>query len=366
MPDFKISILGGTGGPFEDSTQCFMIRPVRKEDSLDSICIDGGVGLGSIARMLQCNPETRTVDDFYREETATGQPVEKYIDEKLLPNVVKGFTKTIHNSLDGNIAQKAMKIYQHIGEYYITHPHMDHIAGMIINSPVIFEPAVLSKKQIFGLPFTIESMEKYIFNDIIWPQLSSKLLGRLELKSLLNQEPHTSETIPEWDIIPFEVYHGSKVSDKNIDVSSSVYVITNNITKNTILVCGDLETDHTGPNERKLLDQVWTYLAENVKLENLKAVIIECSNSASVDERRLFGHLSSNKLLDELQILRNKYNSPQGLSNLNVIISHVKMVYEDKDPRLVILEELRTLGNKTSGLEKITFSVAVQGYTFTI
>ena len=366
MPDFEISILGGTGGPFEDLTQCFMIRPVRKENKLNSICIDGGVGLGSIARMLRYKPDDMIVDNLYGDENETEKPVEEYIDKKMLPYVVKGFPSTMRDSLEGNTTQKAMKIYQQIGEYYITHPHMDHIGGMIMNSPAIFEPAVLSKKQILGLPFTVESIDKYIFNDIIWPQLSHKLLGRLELKSLTNQELHKSETVPEWDIIPFEVYHGSKVSDTEVHVSSSIYIITNNITKNTILVCGDLEKDHSDPTQRKLLEQVWIYLAENVKPENLKAIIIECSNSSSVDERRLFGHLSTNKLLDELQILRYKYNTPDSFSNLHVIVSHVKMVYEDTDPRLIILEELRTLGSKIPGLEDVTFSVAVQGYTYTI
>ena len=366
MPDFQISILGGTGGPFEDLTQCFMIRPIREKGSLDSICIDGGVGLGGIARMLRYKPDDRTVDNLYGDENETEKSIDEYIDKKMLSCVVKGLPSTIRDMLEGNTAQQAMKVYQHIGEYYITHPHMDHIGGMIINSPVIFEPAVLSKKQILGLPFTIESIDKYIFNDIIWPQLSHKLLGRLELKSLTNKGLYKSEIIPEWDIIPFEVYHGSKVSDIEVNVSSSVYIITNNVTKNTILVCGDLEKDHSDPNQRKLLEQVWTYLAENVKPENLKAIIIECSNSSSVDERRLFGHLSTNKLLGELQVLRNKYNTPQGLSNLHVIVSHVKMVYEDIDPRLIILEELRTLGSKIPGLEDVIFSAAVQGYTFTI
>jgi len=363
MPDFEISILGGSGGPFENSTQCFMLRSTHNTRDTQLRCVDGGVVLGSIATMLRLDKNTKVVESLYENEE---EPIEKYVDNTMLPQLVRGFPQIITSRLRGNILQQAMELYQKIGEYYITHPHMDHIAGMIMNSPAIYEPSVLSKKYVKGLPFTIKPLNDSIFNDIIWPQLSNKSLGRLDLVTLSQQIPHNSSSIPEWNIIPFEVYHGSKVSDLTAHVSSSVYIITNTRTKNSIVMCGDLEKDHDNLQEPKLLDQMWSYLAKNVPLENLSSIVVECSNSSSIDERRLFGHLSSNKLLDELQVLRDKYSISSGLGNLKVIISHVKMAYLDKDPRLTILDELRTLAHTIRGLENIAFSIAVQGYTFTV
>ncbi|SMN18039.1 similar to Saccharomyces cerevisiae YGL248W PDE1 Low-affinity cyclic AMP phosphodiesterase [Maudiozyma saulgeensis] len=363
MTDFEISILGGTGGPFENSTQCFIIRSTHNDESVRLICVDGGVGLGSIAAMLRLDPNKRIVESLYENEE---EPVEKYVDSTVLSQTTRGFSLAVTRHLEGSIVQQTMKLYQNIGEYYITHPHMDHVAGMIMNSPAIYEPLVPSRKYIKGLPFTIGPLKDFIFNDIIWPQLSNKLLGRLDLVTLSSRESHNSLSIPEWNIIPFEVYHGSKVSDLSSQVSSSVYIITNTRTNNSIVVCGDLEKDHEDPNEPRLLCQLWSYLANNIPLKNLKAIVIECSNSLSIDERRLFGHLSSNKLLDELQTLRDKYGSSSGLRDLKIIVSHVKMTYSEKDPRLTILDELRTLAHEIPGLESLIFSIAVQGYTFTV
>lgn len=363
MPDFEITVLGGTGGPFEDSTQCFMLSP-RLAKGLQSICIDGGVGLGSIAKML--SPFSNTTAEVESRYENTIEPIEKYIDSTLIHDIKRGFPTRFYRLINGPIIQKSMQIYQNIGEYYVTHPHMDHIAGLTINSPVIYESAVQSKKYIMGLKFAIDALSNHVFNDLIWPNLTDKRLGKLILETIPGQQTIPSKTFPEWNIIAFEVYHGKKVSNTAANISSTIYIVTHKKSNNTIVFCGDLEKDHSNTREAKLLNKVWLYLANHIPLKNLKAIVIECSNPLSTDEKRLFGHLSSSHLLDELDILKKKYNDKSGLSNLKIIISHVKMTYSEEDPRLTILGELRTLASKKSGLENVSFSIAVNGYTFTI
>lgn len=363
MACFEITILGGTGGPFEGSTQCFMVRDARRRD-LASICIDGGVGLGAIAKMLRTPSYEDAVESLYQNEL---EPVGKYIDIELLNSGVakQGFSERLLMHVPkAPIVQQAMQIFQGIGEYYITHPHMDHIAGMVVNSAAVYEPAVPSKKLIKGLPFTIHPLAQHVFNDAVWPQLTNPALGGLTFSTLENKTVCASTTLPQFDVKPFEVHHGACVANLRDTVSSTVYVITDRQTQDTIVVCGDLEKDPDSDGEGQLA-AVWKHLAEHVQLSRLRAVLIECSNSQSIDERRLFGHLSSVRLVGELEALRKAYQVGT-LGNLTVLVSHVKMVYADEDPRLTIIKELRALAASKQGLDKVSFSIAVQGCTFTV
>lgn len=361
MPCFEISILGGTGGPFEASTQCFMIRDARRRD-LASICIDGGVGLGAIARMLRQPAHPGATESLYANEL---EPIQRYIDPALTASgaATQGFSDRLMMHVPAApIVQQALIIFQGIGEYYITHPHMDHIAGMVVNSAAVFEPRAPSKKLIRGLPFTTTPLQEHVFNDVIWPQLTHPLLGSLSFSPMQHSEPSASPALPQFDITPFEVHHGARVADPNDTVSSTVYVITDRLTKDTIVVCGDLEKDpEDGPDGQ--LAAVWRHLAQNVELPRLRALLIECSNSKAIDETRLFGHLSSIRLVGELEALRAAYGV-DSLDSLTVLVSHVKMVYADEDPRLTIIDELRQLAAAKSGLERVSFSIALQGCTF--
>ena len=47
---------------------------------------------------------------------------------------------------------------EYIKAYLISHAHLDHVAGLVINSPVD------SKKPIYGIPFTIDNIRDYLFN----------------------------------------------------------------------------------------------------------------------------------------------------------------------------------------------------------
>jgi cAMP phosphodiesterase len=63
-----------------------------------------------------------------------------------------------------------------ISTFLITHPHLDHIAGFVINTAGLPGPNSRPKR-LAGLPKTIEAFRKHIFNDVIWPNLSDENLG---------------------------------------------------------------------------------------------------------------------------------------------------------------------------------------------
>ena len=61
-----------------------------------------------------------------------------------------------------------------IDTYLITHPHLDHISGFVINTAGL--PGTRPKR-LAGLPSTIAAFKAHIFNNVIWPNLSDENNG---------------------------------------------------------------------------------------------------------------------------------------------------------------------------------------------
>ena len=92
----------------------------------------------------------------------------------------KGYSKTL---TDGpfagvkypSLTAKANALFNFrelLYSFLITHPHLDHISGMSINTPAL--EFGRKPKAIVALPSTIKAIKLHIFNDAIWPNLSDK------------------------------------------------------------------------------------------------------------------------------------------------------------------------------------------------
>ncbi len=74
-----------------------------------------------------------------------------------------------------SISAKATALYifrELLHSFLITHPHLDHISGMGINTPALEYGR--EAKAIVALPSTIDAIKNHIFNDVIWPNLSDE------------------------------------------------------------------------------------------------------------------------------------------------------------------------------------------------
>ncbi|QLQ80027.1 hypothetical protein HG537_0D00270 [Torulaspora globosa] len=363
MGSFEVTILGASGGPDGGATQCFMVRPMGCR-GLRSICVDGGAGFGEISQILARSKDScksELLESFYANDF---EPAGQFFDDKASISV--GFPQCMIGSLEHalekqNTFTKAMEIYMGVKEYYITHAHLDHIGAMVLNSPLACDANNEDGKLIYALPFTLQAIEKHIFNDVIWPDLLHCGSNRLKLSRLTDGIPHVCTVFPQWDIIPFKVHHGFSASIVDKRVYSTVYLFSDRTTKQALLVCGDLEPDSASDGE-PLLEKAWEYIAKRVTRGNLRGIIIECSSSASTPKHELYGHMSPAYLVGQLSRLREMYGDPNALAGLNVLVTHVKTIISEKDPRLVILQELRE-----AALQErldVRFSMAVQGYTF--
>lgn len=414
-PTFEVTVLGGTGGPIDSNTQCFMIRPFGK-GTRNFICIDGGSGLAQIANILQYQDQGGgTVHGSNTQSAYHSDPFSKLYARDMCPdkgnkddyfNTVRE-TQLIDNSTqnckiqlgfsndflsylpsDNNIIQNSYMIFQGMKEYYITHPHLDHITGMIINSPLAFEENIgtsisykgnnkfnLHKgKIIYGLPFVSSALEDHIFNDKIWPHLTNITNRHLQIATLNELEITNSKCFPQFEIIPFKICHGFEVNNDNVRIFSTVFLIRNVLNGSTILIFGDTDynqdirqTDGESEEHTKnLLEDIWDYLAKNIDCQKLKGIFIECSNSRDINENCLYGHLSSSHLIKELKLLNSKYlqYQDQSIDELNIFITHIKMIPSDIDPRKVIIHELRESAKDEPLLKNFKFSIALNSYSF--
>ncbi len=198
----------------------------------------------------------------------------------------------------------------YIKAYFISHGHLDHLSGLIINSPED------SKKNIYAFPYVIDVLKNNYFTNAAWsnfanegesPILNKYSYHRLE-KKVSQQVENTSMRIQG-----FELSHGS--------FSKSAAVLVQNSLEDAILYLGDTGADRIENSENLAI--LWESIAPLIKEKKLKAIMIEVSFPNSQPETALYGHLTPKLLVEELVKLE-KHTGKGGLKNFKVIVTHLK------------------------------------------
>jgi 3',5'-cyclic-nucleotide phosphodiesterase len=301
-PKFKAIVLGSAGGLSEDNLTSFLLSPINENNF---IALDAGTLNSGIKKAA---------------ERGSFSAIEVPEDSAL--------------SIEGWILQN------HIKAYLITHAHLDHISGLIINSPAD------SNKKIFGILQTIENLRDHIFNWKIWPNFGSagqglnlKKYDYVQLESL--KETQIEQT--SMSVIPFVLSHG------NDHYPSTAFLINSN--GYYVLYFGD-----TGPDIVEKADNmknVWAYIAPLIKEKKLRAIFLESSFPSSRLDNMLYGHLTPKWMIHELSSLTsivNKENPKSSLKDLPVVVTHIKpSIKKDRNTKEIIrkeLEELNSFGIK--------------------
>ncbi|KAL5612731.1 hypothetical protein BROUX41_004184 [Berkeleyomyces rouxiae] len=157
-PALQVIVLGSGGGPLESNTTAFLVRSVASGWSKGSIvAVDAGIHLSAISRIL--------------EET---QPKSLGTDVALPHTLEKGPFAGLEVQNKGALANGARITHDLVDTYLITHPHLDHISGFVVNTAAL---SATRPKKLAGLPTTISAFKKHIFNNVIWPNLSDENNG---------------------------------------------------------------------------------------------------------------------------------------------------------------------------------------------
>ncbi|MBW4359005.1 MBL fold metallo-hydrolase [Flavobacterium taihuense] len=258
---FQVVPLGVKGGIDEKNLSAYLVAPINTNDY---ICLDAGT---------------------------INAGIEKAIDNKV-------FTVSSNEVLR-----------KYIKGYCISHAHLDHVSGLIINSPAD------SSKTVYATKKCMEMMEKHYFNGETWANFGDEGVGfqlkKYHFKTLAIGE-ETKITNTTMTVKAFPLSHVNPFE-------STAFLIQNG--RDAVLYLGD-----TGPDSVEKsndLSELWQAITPLIQNKQLTGIFIEVSFPNEQPDNLLFGHLTPNYLLKELHKLED-LSGKGSLKNIKIIITHLK------------------------------------------
>ncbi|MHA7944499.1 MBL fold metallo-hydrolase [Formosa sp. 3Alg 14/1] len=278
-PAFQVIPLGVKGGIDETNLSAYMVAPVN---SNDFICLDAGT-------------------------------------------IHAGLKKAVNNKVFNASTSDVLRNY--IKGYFISHAHLDHVSGLIINSPAD------SSKTVYATQKCMSMMQNHYFNGETWANFGDEGPGyqikRYHFKTLnIHQEVPITNT--DMYVTAFPLSHVSPFE-------STAFLIRKQ--KDYILYLGD-----TGPDKIEKsadLKNLWMAIAPLIKKKQLRAMFIEVSFPNEQADTALFGHLTPNWFYKELKVLQ-QLTGEKALKGFKTIITHQKPPVEHM---LKISEQLQAQNN---------------------
>ncbi|MFD0763975.1 MBL fold metallo-hydrolase [Mucilaginibacter lutimaris] len=263
VASFRVVPLGVLGGADESNLSAYMLAP---KGSDNYICLDAGT-------------------------------------------IHAGIAKALANKTFNGPAEQVLKKY--IKGYFISHAHLDHLAGMVMNSP---DDTV---KNIYGLKSTLETIKTNYFTWESWANFAddggAPQLKKYHYKPL---QPDTETAIENTDmqVRVFPLAHSN--------LTSTAFLVRSN--DSYMLYLGDTGADDKEKSQN--LHNLWVAVAPLVKAQKLKAIMIEVSFPNEQPDKSLFGHLTPRLLMNEMGELSKL--SSASLKGLNIVVTHLKPPYK--------------------------------------
>lgn len=222
---------------------------------------------------------------------------------------------TIYKGLELAAAKKLFKpsnpslIQQNnINSYFISHAHLDHTAGLIMNSPND------NAKNLYGIASVLDVFKKNYFTWSAWANFGTEGEAPI-LKKYRYQTITPKLEIPIDNtglfVTPFVLSHVKPYE-------STAFLVRNQDAY--LLYLGDTGSDKIEQSDQ--LAQLWQTIAPLVIQNQLKAIFIEVSFDNSVSEKALFGHLTPKLLMEEMEKLNLLSNGQ--LKNTPLYVTHIK------------------------------------------
>jgi cAMP phosphodiesterase len=264
-PSFRIVPLGVKGGSDESDLSAYMVAP---EGSTAYICLDAGTLRYGI---------TKAVDSGIFAGTATPTPTQ----------VLRRYIKA----------------------YLISHPHLDHVAGLILNAPDD------SSKNIYALPFCLDVLKNNYFTWKSWANFADQ--GE---KPLLNKY-HYVPLAPgeEMAIANTAFFVEAFPLSHSAPNQSTAFLLRDGEAR--LLYLGDTGADSIEGSHH--LQSLWEEIGPLVRHGQLKALFIEVSFPDEQPDKLLFGHLTPRLFMEEMQALA-RSSGEEGLRKIPILITHIK------------------------------------------
>jgi cAMP phosphodiesterase len=260
-PAFTVVPLGVKGGLAEGNLSAYLVAATGSDEY---ICLDAGSLRPGVEKAVASHAFTASVDEVLRQR-------------------IKG--------------------------YCLSHPHLDHVAGLLLNAPDD------TPKPIYGLASCLETVQQHYFNWRAWPNFGNggppPALNKYQLRALApgQETPLENTTL---SVRAFALSHGPNMQSTAFLVRSGA---------SYLLYLGDTGADEV--EHSHCLHDLWLAVRPLVQAQQLKAIFIETSYPNAQPTTQLFGHLTPTLLLHELGEL-GKLAGSAALRGLPVIITHLK------------------------------------------
>lgn len=218
-----------------------------------------------------------------------------------------GIQKAIdHQSLKG-ISEEIQR--KQIKGYLISHAHLDHVAGLIINSPAD------TVKNIYGIPSVLNILRDKYFTWDAWANFANEgekpQLKKYTYFPLIEGNSYALEDT-EMKVKAFELSHG-------YPYKSTAFIISHG--NSDVLYLGDTGADEIEKSDK--LFKLWQVIAPLINLGQLKAIFLEVSFPNEQPDKQLFGHLTPRLFFSELSKLEALTNE-KAFKKVSFIVTHTK------------------------------------------
>jgi len=258
---FTIIPLGVKGGDDESNLSSYMIAPRGSENY---VCLDAGT---------------------------INAGIQKAIEYKSL----RGISEEIQR--------------KQIKGYLISHAHLDHVAGLIINSPAD------TSKNIYGIPSVLNILRDKYFTWDAWANFANEG-EKPQLKKYTYFPLIEGNTYPldgtEMKVRAFELSHGNPYK-------STAFLISHN--DSYVLYLGDTGADEIEKSDK--LAKLWQTIAPIINAGQLKAIFLEVSFPNEQPDKQLFGHLTPKLFFSELSKLES-LTDEKAFKRISFIVTHTK------------------------------------------
>jgi 3',5'-cyclic-nucleotide phosphodiesterase len=287
---FTAIVLGAGGGLYEGDLSAFLLAPAG---STDFISLDAGTILSGLRRAHE-RGSLRGLED---------------------PKNPAG--------VEGEVFRR------HIQAYLLSHPHLDHLGGLVIGSPDD------EKKVILGLDPTLDALRDHLLNGVIWAPMGNEGKGALGKYAFTRLQPGVAVEIPRTTmrVEAMPLSHAGGVSTAFLIGAKGDFV----------LYFGDTGADRIEGGHA--MQAVWERVAPLIRQRALAGVFLECSYLDGRPDKLLFGHLTPTLVREELGNLARLVDPArpaEALRGLRVFITHIKPSLDGVDIRGKMAVELES------------------------
>ena len=175
------------------------------------------------------------------------------------------------------IGDLALAELQPIRHVFITHAHLDHIAGLPFLVDSVFDEDFATPVTVYAREETLRAIQDHLFNDVIWPDFARLPTQEHPMLRYRVCSPGDTVSIGHRDFYAVDVLHSVPSLGYTVQNSGGVFAVS-----------GDTKTNET----------LWPVLNA---CEDLKVLVIEVSFP---DEMEQLGHYCPRTLKRDLERLR--------------------------------------------------------------